>query len=591
MRSESIFKAALAALALSGSAHAQTFLSRDTADTVRVANWNIFNDSVFPGFGTADRQAAFGRVLRAVDADVWALQENWSASASSVLNTFNTQAPLPGGASWNIYRGSSNVLLSKFPLSLTGNSIGYNFRMGTALVDLPNDRFNADLYLINAHWKCCSGGTNQQQRQDEANVTVNWMNDARTPGGNINLPAGTPMVVLGDLNTVEGPAPLNTILEGNQTSAMFSDSPPDWDGTANVVAPTPQNNDPAAPTWTWRNDLEPFAPSRIDYFTYTDSRLQVARSFSINTSTMSAAQLTASNLQPGDTALNLSQNNFDHLPLVADFRTISGDTALRWRQPVSGSWWTAGNWNLNRVPTANDTVFVDPHGTRGFQVTIAQSTRVANLIMHAGSTLRVEAGATLRVDGLFSSPDNQKLTLSGGGIVHVNDLTIGQTPTAPAALLLETPLLIDSPAITRAMVNQWITNLRLEFAPSSLPIIVADHTLLPISNWRGIALDDSFVLVTRATLAGDANLDGAVNFPDLLLLASNYGRTSEAVWTRGNFNTDTRVDFADLLLLAQNYQGGSVSADFALARSMVVPEPLAITTLALAGGLLVRRRR
>lgn len=51
---------------------------------------------------------------------------------------------------------------------------------------------------------------------------------------------------------------------------------------------------------------------------------------------------------------------------------------------------------------------------------------------------------------------------------------------------------------------------------------------------------------------GDANLDGKVDFSDLLILAQNYGRTN-ADWTQGDFDADSTVDFNDLLVLAQNY--------------------------------------
>ena len=51
---------------------------------------------------------------------------------------------------------------------------------------------------------------------------------------------------------------------------------------------------------------------------------------------------------------------------------------------------------------------------------------------------------------------------------------------------------------------------------------------------------------------GDTNLDGKVDFTDLLTLAQNYGRTN-AYWDQGDFNYDGKVDFADLLKVGQNY--------------------------------------
>ena len=82
-----------------------------------------------------------------------------------------------------------------------------------------------------------------------------------------------------------------------------------------------------------------------------------------------------------------------------------------------------------------------------------------------------------------------------------------------------------------------------------------------------------------AALAGDVNLDGKVDFADLLAVAQDYGRTG-ATWSLGDFNGDGIVDFADLIALARNYgRTGAAGAAMAaanveLGRSVPVPEPL-----------------
>ena len=88
-------------------------------------------------------------------------------------------------------------------------------------------------------------------------------------------------------------------------------------------------------------------------------------------------------------------------------------------------------------------------------------------------------------------------------------------------------------------------------------------------------------------LAGDANLDGTVNFPDLLILAQNYGRTSGVDFTTGDFNDDGRVDFSDLLLLSQNY-GKTVPA---IVAPTPVPEPSGSGFLVIASLVIVTRSR
>ena len=55
-----------------------------------------------------------------------------------------------------------------------------------------------------------------------------------------------------------------------------------------------------------------------------------------------------------------------------------------------------------------------------------------------------------------------------------------------------------------------------------------------------------------ASLAGDADGDGQVAFPDFLRLAANFGKT-DAAWEDGDFNGDGEVTFADFLMLADNF--------------------------------------
>jgi len=112
-------------------------------------------------------------------------------------------------------------------------------------------------------------------------------------------------------------------------------------------------------------------------------------------------------------------------------------------------------------------------------------------------------------------------------------------------------------------------------------------------------------------LVADANLDGKVDFNDLLILAQNNGSIT-GDWVHADFNFDSKVDFNDLLLLAQNINqtngttvlGGELPASFeaqwALAQAEVkaagvsnpVPEPGTMSLLAVAAsGLLARKRR
>src|SRR5207248_9116458 len=98
---------------------------------------------------------------------------------------------------------------------------------------------------------------------------------------------------------------------------------------------------------------------------------------------------------------------------------------------------------------------------------------------------------------------------------------------------------------------------------------------------------DKTTVVARYTLAGDATLDGIVDFNDLVKLAQNYNTTvssfTESWWNKGDFTYDGITDFNDLVKLAQNYNSAlpsdpvpGASAAFEADRAKAfasVPEP------------------
>jgi autotransporter-associated beta strand protein len=115
---------------------------------------------------------------------------------------------------------------------------------------------------------------------------------------------------------------------------------------------------------------------------------------------------------------------------------------------------------------------------------------------------------------------------------------------------------------------------------------------------------DASSVVVRTTVQGDSNLDGIVNFTDLLSVARNYN-ASNTFWSKGDFDYNGLVNFTDLLILARNYNLSTPSAsdvpgaspafeaDMTAAFAAAVPEPTSIGLLGLAGAALLggRRRR
>jgi hypothetical protein len=85
------------------------------------------------------------------------------------------------------------------------------------------------------------------------------------------------------------------------------------------------------------------------------------------------------------------------------------------------------------------------------------------------------------------------------------------------------------------------------------------------------------------SLAGDADLNGAVEFADFLLLSNNFGGSGG--WALGDFDGSGDVQFADFLLLSSSFGQSAEAAS--------VPEPNAglLSLLAIAGFGLMRKRR
>lgn len=116
----------------------------------------------------------------------------------------------------------------------------------------------------------------------------------------------------------------------------------------------------------------------------------------------------------------------------------------------------------------------------------------------------------------------------------------------------------------------------------------------------GLAGFDASTLVLRSAFRGDANLDGRVDFDDLLALARSYG--GSGTWSQGDATHDALVNFDDLLALAASYGQSSLvadqlaqlpqsfAADFALAQA-IAPEPATILVTAATLGLSMQRRR
>jgi len=287
-----------------------TEINREDTTFLRVMDWNVYGD----GLLDPQRQPSFQRILLAIKPDIICFNEFFSSTATQVQNAISQIFPESNWYSVKLDYG--NVTVSKYPI-LQSWAINPGSRITASLIDLPSN-FNKDLLVINSHYRCCGGVSNDSTRQMEADATIAFILDAKSPGGVVNLPSETPFVILGDLNLVGDRQQLITLLTGEiiNTPIFGNGGPPDWDNTDLEDILSRQTDKRTA--YTWRNDEDSYPPGRLDYQIYSNSVMNVKKDFVIQTEVMSTSRLSQYGLQQFDT-----RTASDHFPKVAD---ISFDT-------------------------------------------------------------------------------------------------------------------------------------------------------------------------------------------------------------------------------------------------------------------------
>ena len=282
-----------------------TELNREDTTFLRIMDWNVLND----GLIDPQRQPSFTRLLQAINPDIMCFNECFNSSAVQVKDAISQMLP---GTNWNAVKmDAGNVTVSKYPI-LQNWLVYPGHRITASLIDLP-EWYGKDFLVIDSHLKCCSGQVNDDKRQLEADATIAFILDAKTPGGVIDLPAETPFAIMGDLNLVGDRQQLITLLTGEiiNTPIFGNGGPPDWDNTNLEDLLSRQSDKRTA--YTWRNDGSSYPPGRMDYQIYSNSVINVEKDFVIQTEVMSIPRLNEYGLLQFDT-----RTASDHFPKVAD---------------------------------------------------------------------------------------------------------------------------------------------------------------------------------------------------------------------------------------------------------------------------------
>ena len=274
-------------------------LGAEETAAIRLLTYNVLWDGMLePG-----KEEHFRRIFQAVQPDIINLQEiiEHDQAAEKVKEWL--------GGEWDYLGYSDRVTVSRHPIVWdwppTYEPLSSRYTV------VPVKTLSGKMLVIfNAH---LSFGSNDADRQWEADSFIAYLGDLTTPGGGVDAEAGTPFVLVGDLNLVGDAQQLKTLVTGDIANRDQFGQPhaPDWDGT-DLTDLFPRQTG-SRMGFTWQDDYGSFWPGKLDYFIYSDSSLEVKNSFVLNTAEMSEKELAAHGLEREDTALAS-----DHLPVVAD---------------------------------------------------------------------------------------------------------------------------------------------------------------------------------------------------------------------------------------------------------------------------------
>ena len=269
---------------------------------LRVASLNTLNNFNTDTTGIEDpvRRPRFTRLVRAVRADVYCIQEEYSTSAADIETFFEDADPFDDGAEWHAVKVGDTVIASRYPLVLP--AIFDRTRFGDAVAFVDMAAAGRGLVLVSSiHPACCgyAGNSNDDERVEQHENIAEAI--ASIAGGSSESAAPgsseAPAIVAGDWNLVGSRAPL-TVIED-----------------VGLFAPTPTDLGTGASAVTWRDPSDAigqFFPGRLDYIAHDTVGLRPRNRFVLDSQTLGPAQLAALGLQSDDSAAS------DHLMVVAD---------------------------------------------------------------------------------------------------------------------------------------------------------------------------------------------------------------------------------------------------------------------------------
>lgn len=259
--------------------HDEGSIERTDGTALRVASLNVYHN----GLTKPERREAIGRLIRAIDADVYCIQEEWRTPAEEIGAAFDAATGAASGT-WLARTSGGAAIVSRLRVEFSAQTPE---RMSLGVVTTTD---GGRVAVASVHLKCCGydGSMEDRTRTEEMRSAEEVIHPM--------LRAGAGVVIAGDWNLVGSALPLEVMTR--------SDGP----GMRRII---PRHLD-GVDCHTWRNAEQSFPPGMLDIVVHSEG-LVALRSFVFDTADLSESRLEAAGLERTDSEAS------DHLMLVTDF--------------------------------------------------------------------------------------------------------------------------------------------------------------------------------------------------------------------------------------------------------------------------------
>ncbi len=287
-------------------------LSRESG-LVRLITYNVYQDRLWNGYAIP----SYRRILQALDPDVIAFQEIYDHTATETRQQIENWL----GTGWDAAQVSDKVFLTRGEIlgvwSIAGGRAG-------AFLSSPVGHLEENFLVINCHLSCCGA---DEDRQEQCDAIMQFIRDAKTAGGQIDLSPDNPILITGDMNFVGLDRQLRTLLTGDieDEETYGPDFAPDWDGSDFTDLRSRLCTNPMG--YTWYKEWSNYGPGRLDFVIYSDSNLSLPSHGILQTTHAPGGFLAEYGLYQSD-----SEEASDHLPLFADFQMSPQGVEQPWAE-------------------------------------------------------------------------------------------------------------------------------------------------------------------------------------------------------------------------------------------------------------------